>query len=50
MLEWKEYGEIYDVVGVGVGGVVFGVENLVKKGNLLSNSHCVPTKLKPSEK
>jgi len=28
MLEWKEYGEVYDVIGVGVGGVIFGVENL----------------------
>ena len=31
MLEWKEFGEVYDVVGVGVGGVVFGVENLTEK-------------------
>ena len=31
MLEWKEFSEVYDVVGVGVGGVVFGVENLMKK-------------------
>jgi hypothetical protein len=31
MLEWKEYSEVFDVVGVGVGGVVFGVENLVEK-------------------
>jgi len=31
MLEWKEFSEVYDVLGVGVGGVVFGVENLVKK-------------------
>jgi len=28
MLEWKEFGEVYDVLGVGVGGVFFGVENL----------------------
>jgi len=28
MLEWKEFGEVYDVLGVGVGGIVFGVENL----------------------
>jgi len=28
MLEWKEFSEEYDVLGVGVGGVVFGVENL----------------------
>jgi len=31
MLEWKEFREINDVIGVGVGGVVFGVENLVEK-------------------
>ena len=31
MLEWKEYGEVYDVIGVGVGGVIFGVENLKEK-------------------
>ena len=31
MLEWKEFSEEYDVIGVGVGGVVFGVENLVEK-------------------
>jgi len=31
MLEWKVFSEVYDVLGVGVGGVVFGVENLVKK-------------------
>jgi len=30
MLEWKEFSEVYDVVGVGVGGVVFGVENLIE--------------------
>jgi len=28
MLEWKEFSEVYDVLGVGVGGVFFGVENL----------------------
>jgi len=28
MLEWKEYGEVFDVLGVGVEGIVFGVENL----------------------
>jgi len=28
MLEWKEFSGQYDVLGVGVGGVVFGVENL----------------------
>jgi len=28
MLEWKEFSEEYDVIGVGVGGVLFGVENL----------------------
>jgi len=31
MLEWKEYSGQYDVLGVGVGGVVFGVENLIEK-------------------
>jgi hypothetical protein len=31
MLEWKEFSEVYDVLGVGVGGVVFGVENLIEK-------------------
>jgi len=31
MLEWKEFTEVYDVIGVGVGGVVFGVENLMEK-------------------
>jgi len=31
MLEWKEFSEVYDVLGVGVGGVVFGVENLKEK-------------------
>ena len=31
MLEWKEFSEEYDVLGVGVGGVVFGVENLMEK-------------------
>ena len=28
MLEWKEFGEVFDVLAVGVGGVFFGVENL----------------------
>jgi len=28
MLEWKEYGGEYDVLGVGVEGIVFGVDNL----------------------
>ena len=31
MLEWKEFSEIYDVVGVGVNGIVFGIENLKEK-------------------
>jgi len=31
MLEWKEFNEVYDILGVGVGGVVFGVENLKEK-------------------
>jgi len=31
MLEWKEFSEVFDVLGVGVGGVVFGVENLMEK-------------------
>ena len=31
MMEWKEYSEVYDVLGVGVDGVVFGVENLREK-------------------
>jgi len=31
MLEWKEFSGYYDVLGVGVGGVVFGVENLKEK-------------------
>ena len=31
MLEWKEFSGHYDVLGVGVGGVVFGVENLKEK-------------------
>ena len=31
MLEWDEFSEIYDILGVGVGGVVFGVENLIEK-------------------
>jgi len=28
MLDWNEFSGQYDVLGVGVGGVVFGVENL----------------------
>ena len=28
MLEWKEFSEQYDILGVGISGVVFGVENL----------------------
>jgi len=28
MLEWNEFSGIYDVLGVGVGGIIFGVENL----------------------
>jgi len=28
MLEWKEFSGVYDVIGFGVSGVVFGVENL----------------------
>jgi len=31
MIEWKEFNEAYDVLGVGVGGVVLGVENILKK-------------------
>jgi len=31
MLDWKEFSGEYDVIGVGVGGVVFGVENLKEK-------------------
>jgi len=31
MLEWKEFSAIYDVLGVGVDGVFFGVENLKDK-------------------
>jgi len=31
MLEWKEFSEVFDVLGVGVGGVVFGVEKLMEK-------------------
>ena len=31
MLEWKEFSEVYDVLGVGVGEVVFGVENIKEK-------------------
>ena len=28
MLEWKEYSGVYDILGVGVGGVFLGVENI----------------------
>jgi len=28
MLDWSEFSEVYDVLGVGVSGIVFGVENL----------------------
>jgi len=28
MLEWKEFSGVFDVLDVGIGGVVFGVENL----------------------
>jgi len=28
MLEWKEFSGEYDVLGVGVGVIVFGVENI----------------------
>ena len=32
MLEWKEFSEVFDVLGVGADGVVvFGVENLKEK-------------------
>jgi len=34
MLKWKEFSEVYDVLGVGVGGVVFGVENHMEKRKL----------------
>jgi len=51
MLEWNEFSEVYDVVGVGVGGVIFGVENLVeKRKSVLKLSLCVLTKQKPSKK
>jgi hypothetical protein len=33
MLEWKEFGEVFDVLAVGVGGVFFGVENLKENRN-----------------
>jgi len=42
MLEWKEFSEVYDVIGVGVGGVVFGVENLMeKRKSALKVSLCI---------
>jgi len=50
ILEWKEFSEVYDVLGVGVGGIIFGVENLMGKKNLLSNFPYASTKQKPSEK
>jgi len=28
MLEWKEFSGEYDVLGIGVNAVVFGVENI----------------------
>lgn len=31
MLEWEEFSKEYDVLGVGVGGIVLGVENLKEK-------------------
>jgi len=31
MLEWKEFSEEYYMLGVGVSGAVFGVENLMEK-------------------
>jgi len=42
MLEWEDFSEVYDVLGVGVGGVVFGVENLVeKRKSALKLSLCI---------
>ena len=42
MLEWKEFSEVFDVLGVGVGGVVFGVENLKeKRKSALKLSLCI---------
>ena len=31
MLDWKEYSGHYDILGIGVGGVIFGVENFQEK-------------------
>lgn len=31
MLDWKEYSGHYDILGIGVGGVIFGVENFLEK-------------------
>jgi len=42
MLEWKEFREVFDVIGVGVGGVVFGVENLKEnRKSVLKLSLCI---------
>jgi len=42
MLEWKEFSEVYDVLGVGVSGVVFGVENLKEnRKSALKLSLCI---------
>ena len=42
MLEWKEFCGAYDILGVGVGGVVFGVENLKeKRKSALKLSLCI---------
>ena len=50
MLEWKEFSDIYDVIGVGVSGVVFGVENLKEnRKSALKLSLSVPTKQTQSE-
>jgi len=40
MLEWKEFSVVFDVLGVGVGGVVFGVENLIEKRKSALNNNC----------
>jgi len=51
MLEWDEFSEIYDILGVGVGGVVFGVENHKEnRKSALKLSLSVPTKQTQSEK
>ena len=42
MLEWKEFSEYYEVLGVGVGGVVFGVDNL-KEGRKSALKLCLCT-------